>query len=215
MSGPEKKLAAVIIAGILMQGMLGGVLRRSNPVPGPRSTVYDSLIRRTAKTYMPDGWDWRILKAMIHHESHFDPGARSTTGAALGLLQVQPATGEQMGYSRSELLNPRRNAAAGTAYLRKQWNRWKGVPDSPPQWKRTRLALAAYNAGPSAVRKAWRRADANPTWNAVKRLLPAGARSYVHRIMDELHPSYQKNHFGYAVGVLPGWTEHSGLIGQD
>jgi len=69
------------------------------------------------------------------------PRARSRAGA-IGLMQVMPGTGRELG------LRPRRpnsNVLAGAAYLGRLLVRFDGDLS---------LALAAYNAGPSAVERA-------------------------------------------------------------
>ena len=186
----------------LGEGILEGVHRSWGAVPtGPRRTAYDSDIRRAAGEHMPNGWDWRILKAMIHQESGFSSEARSSRGA-LGLGQIMPATGRGMGYNSSDLLNAETNLAAAAEYLREQWDRWKGVPDKPSEWQRTRFALAAYNAGPYRVKRILRGLDSKE-WKKLRSRLPSETQHYVSRIMDELYPAYCRVHFGYAVGVFP------------
>ncbi|HEX5449101.1 MAG TPA: lytic transglycosylase domain-containing protein, partial [Gaiellaceae bacterium] len=64
--------------------------------------------------------------------------AQSAKGAA-GLLQVLPSTAKGMQLSVS---NPQANVLAGATYLRQMLDRFGS----------TQTALAAYNAGPDAVR---------------------------------------------------------------
>lgn len=86
--------------------------------------------------------DWMLVEAVVHVESRHQPQARSPKGA-LGLMQVIPATGARYGAGRpDELLDPRRNLAVGTRYLKDLLRLFQG---------RTDLALAAYNAGEGAV----------------------------------------------------------------
>lgn len=96
------------------------------------------LVRRSAAKY---GVDTDLVLAVIEAESHFKPRARSRQGAK-GLMQLMPATAAAMGmknpYDEAE------NVAAGTRYLASLLKQF----DQDPQ-----LALAAYNAGPTAVRR--------------------------------------------------------------
>ena len=69
-----------------------------------------------------------------------DPGARSRAGAR-GLLQLMPATARELGLDRDD---PAANVLAGARYLRQLLNRFGD----------RELALAAYNAGPTAVERA-------------------------------------------------------------
>lgn len=78
-----------------------------------------------------------MLVAVAKVESRFDPGARSSAGAH-GLLQVLPSTAAEL---ELDALHPSENVLAGARYLRKMLDRFES----------TELALAAYNAGPTAV----------------------------------------------------------------
>ncbi|MHB8059325.1 MAG: lytic transglycosylase domain-containing protein [Gaiellaceae bacterium] len=81
-----------------------------------------------------------LLAAVAQEESNFEPNAVSHAGA-LGLLQVLPSTAQEL---EIDLNSPGANVLAGARYLRRMLDRF----DSPE------LALAAYNAGPTAVEKA-------------------------------------------------------------
>lgn len=81
-----------------------------------------------------------LLAALVWTESAFKANAVSPAGAR-GLVQLMPATARGLGVNP---LNPSQALDGGARYLKEQLNRFDG---------RTDLALAAYNAGPSAVRK--------------------------------------------------------------
>jgi soluble lytic murein transglycosylase len=66
---------------------------------------------------------------------------------AQGLLQLMPATAREL---RADPSEPNANVLAGARYLRAMLERFSGDVD---------LALAAYNAGPTAVEQA----DGAPT----------------------------------------------------
>jgi soluble lytic murein transglycosylase-like protein len=78
-----------------------------------------------------------LLVAMAQVESNHQHSARSEAGA-IGLLQLMPATAAEL-QLKPDL--PHENVLAGARYLRKMLNRF----ETPA------LALAAYNAGPTAV----------------------------------------------------------------
>jgi soluble lytic murein transglycosylase-like protein len=97
---------------------------------------YDHFISDASKQY---GVDSRLLKAMIKAESDFDPRAISKKGA-MGLMQIMPEN-----FKMLELKNPFdpwENIKAGARYLKTLHERFNG---------KLSLALAAYNAGPTAV----------------------------------------------------------------
>lgn len=81
-----------------------------------------------------------LLVAMARVESNLQHAARSEAGA-IGLLQLMPATAAELRLNPDV---PRENVLAGARYLRQMLDRFE-TPD---------LALAAYNAGPSAVEEA-------------------------------------------------------------
>ncbi len=97
---------------------------------------YAQLLSDKEKQYdLPVG----LLSAMADQESGGDTKARSPKGAG-GLLQLMPETAQEMGVD--DVNDPEQNADGGAKYMRLMLDQHNG--DVP-------LALAAYNAGPSAV----------------------------------------------------------------
>lgn len=83
-----------------------------------------------------------LLLAVIKVESNFNPAATSRRGAH-GLMQLMPTTAAELGVS--DPFDPRQNIFAGARYLRLLVNDFDG---------QVSLAVAAYNAGAGAVRRA-------------------------------------------------------------
>jgi soluble lytic murein transglycosylase-like protein len=81
-----------------------------------------------------------LLAAVAQEESNFEPNAVSRAGA-LGLFQVLPSTAQEL---QIDLSSPGANILAGARYLRRMLDRFGSLE----------LALAAYNAGPTAVERA-------------------------------------------------------------
>lgn len=97
--------------------------------------AYDEIIKKAAKKH---GVDFHLIKSVIRAESLYDAKAVSTAGAK-GLMQLMPATAQQMGVKK--IFDPEENIMGGTKYLKRLINKFKNL----------QRAVAAYNAGPAAV----------------------------------------------------------------
>lgn len=85
--------------------------------------------------------DPALITAVIHAESNFKPRARSHMGAK-GLMQINPPT--QRHLRVKNVYDPFENICGGAKYLKELLESFDGDIG---------LVLAAYNAGPGAVRK--------------------------------------------------------------
>jgi soluble lytic murein transglycosylase-like protein len=104
----------------------------------PASVPYAAQITAAAKA---NGLDPALLAGLIKQESGFDPNAGSSAGAR-GLTQLMPATAAALGVTN--VLDPEQSIQAGAKYLKRQLDAFGGDVTK---------ALAAYNAGPGAVRR--------------------------------------------------------------
>ena len=98
----------------------------------------DSIIEKYSSK---NNLDSDFVKALIKQESGFQSTAKSHCGA-MGLMQLMPATASSLGVHNP--YDPEQNIAGGTKYLKGLMDRFEGNKE---------LALAAYNAGPGAVKK--------------------------------------------------------------
>jgi len=85
--------------------------------------------------------DEALVRAIMHAESWFNPEAVSHAGAQ-GLMQLMPAT--QATFGVADPFDPLDNISAGVAYLAELLDKFDN------DWE---LAVAAYNAGETAVRQ--------------------------------------------------------------
>ena len=128
---------------------------KQNPTSVSRNEI-DNLISKYADK---NGLDEDFVKAVINQESGFNPNATSHCGA-MGLMQLMPSTAQGLGVK--DAYNPEQNIEGGTKYL-------KGLMDRFGNDKS--LALAAYNAGPNAVKKYGGIPPYAETQNYVKKVL--------------------------------------------
>lgn len=112
-------------------------IRTTKPV-SPRAALYDEVISQQADLH---GVDANLVRAVIQAESSYDPRAVSVKGA-MGLMQLMPQTANK--YGVLDAFNPVENIRAGVAYLKSLLVKYS---------QNVELALAAYNAGPGAVKK--------------------------------------------------------------
>ena len=113
------------------------VNNKKNPTSISRSEINDLISKYSDK----NGLDEDFVKAVINQESGFNPNATSHCGA-MGLMQLMPSTAQGLGVKNA--YDAEQNIEGGTKYL-------KGLMDRFGNDKS--LALAAYNAGPNAVKK--------------------------------------------------------------
>jgi soluble lytic murein transglycosylase-like protein len=100
------------------------------PIPSDLRPAFVAASRRT-------GLPLSLLVAVGQVESRLNPSARSSAGA-VGVLQLMPATAASLGADPTQT---EQNIVAGARYLKLMFRRY-GTGYA---------ALAAYNAGPTAV----------------------------------------------------------------
>jgi soluble lytic murein transglycosylase-like protein len=113
----------------------GSVPLESDPFAGP--SPFEQRVIATATRV---GIDPALVLAIVDVESNQVEGAVSAKGA-LGLMQVLPETAAEVGFP--DAADPARNLEAGCRYLAALLDTFGGDVE---------LSLAAYNAGPGAVR---------------------------------------------------------------
>jgi len=107
-------------------------------VLSPRYAKYDKIVEEAAEKY---GVDADFIRSIIQQESQFNYKAKSPVGAA-GMMQLMPRTAKSLGVKNR--LDPRDNIMGGVKYIRQLLDKYNGNKE---------MALAAYNAGPTAVSK--------------------------------------------------------------
>jgi len=112
---------------------------------GGTLSPYDDLVKRYADRI---GMDWRLLSAIIWHESQYNAYAVSPVGAK-GLMQIRDVAAEHYGYPADELFNPAMNLRVGTLLLDDLMRSFRREAlDSADV---IRFVLASYNSGGGAL----------------------------------------------------------------
>ena len=166
-----------------------------------KTGIYDSLIQKVTAEIWP-GIDWQLIKCQVNQESSFNPRAVSSCGA-IGLLQLLPATAQELGFTKDELYVPERNLRAGITYLYRQYYRFPEIPDPV---ERVRFALASYNGGRGYINAALSLARKSSgswrEWNYTKAFLAHPACR-----VDGKRPDY-----GQIIGYVDRiWTSYMAL----
>jgi len=126
---PTKKFKLYRREGCKVQQQISGRLAPS---------AYGDIISRNCEKYsLEEG----LVHAVIKAESNYNSAAVSDKGA-LGMMQLMPATARLLNVDNP--LDAEENIRGGSCYLRQMLNEFNGNLD---------FAIAAYNAGPNAVRR--------------------------------------------------------------
>ena len=140
---------------------------------------YDNILRQCADSI---GWDWRLLAAVVYHESRFHNDASSSKGA-LGLMQIRSKR-----YPEEVLLNPAANISVGSRYLSRMQKMFSEKAANPTE--AIKFALAAYNMGEgktgSLIEIAEEQGLDASRWDIVKQELPEHhhTRAYVENVLN-------------------------------
>jgi soluble lytic murein transglycosylase-like protein len=158
--------------------------REATPTPAPTETpavvetpAAESMQVGKQNISIPVGDEFaepKLVKAVIQQESSGNPNAVSRKGAK-GLMQLMPGTAKDMGVS--DPFDPQQNVEGGSKYLAKQLE----------DFGDTRIALAAYNAGPQRIRNIIKKLESEElpvTTRNILRLVPTETKTYVQKVMN-------------------------------
>lgn len=115
--------------------------------------------------YQKYGVDRNLISAVMKVESNFNPKVRSTAGA-YGLMQLMAETAQDMKVNR---YNELQNVMGGAKYLALVNEMFNGSLDK---------TLAAYNAGPGAVKKYMKKYKGIPPYKETKEYIAKVKATY-------------------------------------
>lgn len=126
-------------SGTSFQNVLSSVAQGARKTAAlPKGAAqYEAIFDEASRTY---GVSKSLLLAVAKQESNFNANSVSHAGAQ-GIMQLMPGTAKTLGVKNA--FDPYENIMGGAKLLRDNIKSFGSVP----------LALAAYNAGPGAVKK--------------------------------------------------------------
>jgi tetratricopeptide (TPR) repeat protein len=193
-----------------LAGDLRGALREADrqPTDPERAGLLEKIQYPLAPEMVGDcdskksGIDPLVLHSVIRQESQFAPAILSPAGA-VGLMQLMPATASdvarRLGRSRPkrmDLVNPQLNVELGAAYLSRLVRGFDG------DYIR---AVAAYNAGETAVSRWWERSAGDPA-TFLETVSYRETRVYVRRVFLNLlqyYRIYRPQMFSRYLAIVP------------
>lgn len=165
---------------------------------------YGAIVKRYSNRY---DLDWRLVMAVMRHESRFTADAVSTRGA-FGLMQLMPSTQQEVAgkIGVSETETPPNNIRAGIYHLQQLYRSIYAEDEE----NHIRLTLAAYNAGLNRILDAQDVAsymgDDPYKWESVKTALPLLSRRYAS-LQHNIWPSGRAR-----AGYFTDWHQTIGYV---
>jgi soluble lytic murein transglycosylase-like protein len=134
----EQRFNASPVTTNKFSNVLAGV--ESTNSAGEKNFAPDDISKMLQFTAEKYGVDPKLVMAVAKVESNLSPDAVSSTGA-VGVMQLMPETAQGLGVRNSK--DPRENIDGGVRYLKQLIGTFDGDVTK---------AVAAYNAGPQAVK---------------------------------------------------------------
>lgn len=127
------------------KGNFPSILSATQHATGPTassasSTSSSDIIKMIQLAAKKQGVDPKLAQAIARAESDYSPSVVSSAGA-VGVMQLMPETAAGLGVS--DINDPRQNIDGGVRYLKQMLTTFNGDVS---------MAVAAYNAGPQAVK---------------------------------------------------------------
>jgi membrane-bound lytic murein transglycosylase MltF len=143
------------VADYRMNSYMKRVKELKDPTASAEYKRFQETVKLFEKYGKQYGFDPLMLAAQGYQESQLNQAAKSQVGA-IGVMQLMPATGEQMKVGDIRLTES--NIHAGAKYMDQLMTQYFGDADFS-EGNRPLFAFASYNCGPGNVAKARREAE--------------------------------------------------------
>ena len=176
-------------------------------------SVYDNIIRRISNE---EGNDWRLMSAIVYHESRFIPDVVSKQGAK-GLMQIMPVVARQFNVPQEQVLDPETNVRLANMLLNRIESTLR-LPSTISEKDRMSIILASYNGGIGHVSDARRLARTfgeNPnSWDVVSRYLALKSEPayYEHEVVKCGRFTGFKQTSAYVRDVLNRYDKYCAIV---
>ena len=174
-SGKQSVLALlciVLLVVVCWKFSSGDIYRLRYPLS------YEAIVEKYALNWEVDKY---LVYSIIRAESFYDEDAVSSKGAC-GLMQITPDTGEWIAeklelqdFSQEDLFDPEKNIMMGVWYFKYLLDRFDGD---------VKVAITAYNAGPTNASKWLQRDDLSLDGKTLSEIPFEETRKYEQKIMN-------------------------------
>ncbi len=147
----KKHSKGSLVGNILFNRYFKNTKWVTNPISESERKKFDAIVKLLKKYGDQYGFDWLMIGAQAYQESRLDQAKVSRRGA-IGVMQILPSTAADPNVGIREIRKLENNIHAGVKYLNFLRKKYYSDPAINPE-AQVHFAHAAYNAGPSRVRR--------------------------------------------------------------
>ncbi len=147
----KKHRKGSLVGNILFNRYFKNTKWVTNPISDSERKKFDAIVKLLKKYGDRYGFDWLIIGAQAYQESRLDQAKVSSRGA-IGVMQILPSTAADRNVDIKDIRKLENNIHAGVKYLNFLRKNYYSDPAINPE-AQVHFAHAAYNAGPSRVRR--------------------------------------------------------------
>jgi membrane-bound lytic murein transglycosylase MltF len=147
----EKHGKGSLVGNVLFNRYFKNTKWVTNPISEPERKKFNAIVKLLKKYGDQYGFDWLMIGAQAYQESRLDQAKVSRRGA-IGVMQMLPSTAADPNVAIRDIRKLENNIHAGVKYLNFLRKQYYSDPAINPE-AQVHFAHAAYNSGPSRVRR--------------------------------------------------------------